>query len=94
MKKFQTSTIICMPTDVRNQKKMNSLVFKAKPFTGISGLTAAPAQKAGNISQIASRVRGREAQILSYSYDYLSRLSSSTFHNYSDAGVISGTTRC
>ncbi len=25
------------------------------------------------------------------SYDYLSRLSSSTFHNYSDAGVISGT---
>jgi RHS repeat-associated protein len=62
-----------------------------QPFTGISGLTAAPAQKAGNISQIASRVRGREAQILSYSYDYLSRLSSSTFHNYSDAGVISGT---
>jgi RHS repeat-associated protein len=62
-----------------------------QPFTGISGLTAAPAQKAGNISQIASRVRGREAQIMSYSYDYLSRLSSSTFHNYSDAGVISGT---
>ena len=28
---------------------------------------------------------------MSYSYDYLSRLSSSTFHNYSDAGVISGT---
>jgi hypothetical protein len=67
MKKFQTSTIICMPTDVRNQKKMNSLIFKAKPFTGIAGLTAAPAQKAGNISQIASRVRGREAQIMSYS---------------------------
>jgi RHS repeat-associated protein len=62
-----------------------------QPFTGISGLTAAPAQKSGNISQIASRVRGREAQIMSYSYDYLSRLSSSTFHNYSDAGVISGT---
>jgi hypothetical protein len=30
-----------------------------QPFTGISGLTAAPAQKTGNISQIASRVRGR-----------------------------------
>jgi RHS repeat-associated protein len=43
------------------------------------------------LHQIASRVRGREAQILSYSYNYLSRLSSSTFHNYSDAGVISGT---
>jgi RHS repeat-associated protein len=28
---------------------------------------------------------------MSYSYDYLSRLNSSTFHNYSDAGVISGT---
>ena len=25
------------------------------------------------------------------SYDYLSRLSTSTFHNYSEAGVISGT---
>ncbi|WP_044233935.1 hypothetical protein [Haliscomenobacter hydrossis] len=28
---------------------------------------------------------------MSYNYDYLSRLSTSTFHNYSDAGVISGT---
>lgn len=66
MKKFQTSTIICTPTDVRNQKKMNFLIFKAKPFTSISGLTAVPAQKADNISRIASRVRGREAQIMSY----------------------------
>jgi len=62
-----------------------------QPNTGIAGLTAAPAQKAGNISQIVYRVRGREASIVSYSYDYLSRLSTSTFHNYSDAGVISGT---
>lgn len=62
-----------------------------QPEIGIAGLTAAPAQKAGNISQIIYRVRGREASIVSYSYDYLSRLSSSTFHNYSDAGVISGT---
>ncbi|WP_044233939.1 DUF6443 domain-containing protein [Haliscomenobacter hydrossis] len=62
-----------------------------QPEIGISGLTAAPAQKAGNISQIVYRVRGREASIVSYSYDYLSRLSTSTFHNYSDAGVISGT---
>ncbi|WP_373550644.1 RHS repeat domain-containing protein [Haliscomenobacter sp.] len=62
-----------------------------QPETGIAGLTAAPPQKAGNISQIIYRVRGREASIMSYSYDYLSRLSTSTFHNYSDAGVISGT---
>jgi RHS repeat-associated protein len=62
-----------------------------QPYTGIAGLTAAPAQKTGNISQIVYRARGREASIVSYSYDYLSRLSTSTFHNYSDAGVISGT---
>jgi hypothetical protein len=37
-----------------------------QPFTGISGLTAVPAQKADNISRIASRVRGREVQIMSY----------------------------
>ncbi len=56
----------------------------------ISG-TSGTIQKAGNISQIAWRARGRETQIYSYGYDYLSRLTTSTYYNYSDAAVISGT---
>jgi RHS repeat-associated protein len=58
-------------------------------FGGVAGST----QKAGNIAQIASRVRGRETQILSYAYDHLSRLNSSTFYEYSDAAVTSNTNK-
>jgi len=57
---------------------------------GISG-TSGTIQKAGNISQIAWRARGRETQIYSYGYDHLSRLTTSTYYNYSDAAVVSGT---
>ncbi len=58
-------------------------------FGGISGSI----QKGGNIAQLAYRVRGRETHIYSYAYDYLNRLTSATFNEYSDAGSITNSNK-
>ncbi len=58
-------------------------------FGGVAGSI----QKAGNIAQLAYRIRGRETHIYSYAYDYLNRLSSATFNEYSDAGSITNSNK-
>ncbi len=58
-------------------------------FGGVAGSI----QKAGNIAQLAYRIRGRETHIYSYAYDYLNRLTSATFNEYSDAGSITNSNK-
>jgi RHS repeat-associated protein len=58
-------------------------------FGGVAGSI----QKSGNIAQLAYRVRGRETHIYSYAYDYLNRLTSATFNEYSDAGSITNSNK-
>ncbi|AEE51476.1 RHS repeat domain-containing protein [Haliscomenobacter hydrossis] len=58
-------------------------------FSGVTGSI----QKGGNIAQLAYRVRGRETTMYSYAYDYLSRLSSATLYEYSDAAVLTNSNK-
>ncbi|MEL7119637.1 MAG: DUF5675 family protein [Bacteroidota bacterium] len=58
-------------------------------ITGMSGTT----QKSGNISQLAWRVRGRDRQSYSFTYDYLSRLKTSDYYDVISSGNASGTNR-
>jgi len=44
-------------------------------------------QKSGNIAQIAWRVRGRDRQAYNYSYDFLNRMSASTYNDVSAANA-------
>jgi RHS repeat-associated protein len=56
----------------------------------IGGMTGT-IQKAGNISQLAWRVRGRERQSYSFSYDHLSRLSSATYYDVNGSNTATNT---
>jgi len=51
------------------------------------------AQKAGNISQLAYRVRGRERQSYSFTYDYLSRLTAATSYDVNTTNTATNTNR-
>ena len=51
--------------------------------SGLSGTV----QKNGNISQVVWRIRGRERQSYSLTYDYLDRLQNSTYADITDAGT-------
>jgi RHS repeat-associated protein len=55
-----------------------------------SGLTGT-AVKNGNISQVLWRVRGRERQAYSLTYDYLDRMTNARYDNISDAGTVNNT---
>jgi RHS repeat-associated protein len=48
-------------------------------------------QKAGNISQLAWRIRGRERQSYSFSYDHLSRLSTATYYDVNGSNTATNT---
>lgn len=58
----------------------------------IASMAGTP-QKAGNISQMAWRVRGRDRQAYSFTYDHLSRLSNAAYYDVNSANVASVTNR-
>ncbi|MEL7120506.1 MAG: DUF6443 domain-containing protein [Bacteroidota bacterium] len=58
-------------------------------ISSMSGTT----QKSGNISQLAWRTRGRDRQAYSFTYDYLSRLETSTYYDVTSSGSASATNR-
>ena len=53
-----------------------------------SGLTGT-VRKDGNIAQVIWRTRGRERQAYSATYDYLSRMSTASYYDITDGGVVS-----
>ena len=53
-------------------------------FSGVTGSL----RKDGNISQAIWRVRGRERQAYSYAYDGLQRISTASYSDISDAGIV------
>lgn len=55
--------------------------------SGLSGTTC----KNGNISQVIWRVRGRERQAYSLTYDYLDRMTAARYDNMADAGTVNNT---
>jgi RHS repeat-associated protein len=60
--------------------------------TGITGLPTNQ-QKSGNISQIAWKVRGRDRQAYNYTYDFLNRLTSSTYYDVNASNAATATNR-
>jgi hypothetical protein len=58
-------------------------------FSGFAGTL----RKDGNISQAIWRVRGRERQAYSYSYDGLQRISTASYSDISDAGTVTASAR-
>ncbi|MBK8110456.1 MAG: hypothetical protein IPK46_09070 [Saprospiraceae bacterium] len=60
--------------------------YDAASFPNITGLPS-NLQKAGNIAQIAYRVRGRDKQAYNYSYDFLNRMLNSTHYTVSSANA-------
>ncbi|AEE49720.1 RHS repeat-associated core domain-containing protein [Haliscomenobacter hydrossis] len=59
----------------------------------ISGITGGTVQKAGNISQLAYRVRGRDRQAYNFSYDHLSRLTTATYYDVNGSNTATNTSR-
>lgn len=59
----------------------------------ISGITGGTVQKAGNISQMAYRVRGRDRQAYNFSYDHLSRLSTATYYDVNGSNTATNSSR-
>jgi RHS repeat-associated protein len=58
-------------------------------FSGVAGTL----RKDGNISQAIWRVRGRERQAYSYTYDGLQRISTANYSDINDAGTITTSNR-
>lgn len=58
-------------------------------YTGVSGTL----RKDGNISQAVWRVRGRERQAYSYTYDGLQRISTASYSDISEAGTVTASNR-
>ena len=60
-----------------------------------TGITSLPTneQKSGNIGQIAWKVRGRDLQAYNYTYDFLNRMTTSTYYDVNASNVATATNR-
>ena len=54
-------------------------------LSGVAGTL----RKDGNIAQVISRVRGRERQAYSPTYDYLGRMLTASYYDVTDGGTVS-----
>ena len=59
----------------------------------IGGITGGTAQKAGNISQLAWRVRGRDRQAYNFTYDHLSRLTTAAYYDVNASNTATASNR-
>ncbi|MBK7939720.1 MAG: hypothetical protein IPJ82_22700 [Lewinellaceae bacterium] len=65
----------------------NDLFYLGLKYDVLQSGLSGTAQKNGNISQLVWRIRGRERQSYSLTYDYLDRLQNSTYADITDAGT-------
>ena len=68
-------------------------LFANNTAGGDIGSMSGTAQKAGNISQMAWRVRGRDRQAYSFTYDHLSRMTAATYYDVNSSNTATNTSR-
>jgi RHS repeat-associated protein len=75
---------------IKHDRRYDQLFANNTAGGDIGGMSGT-IQKAGNISQLAWRVRGRERQSYSFSYDHLSRLTAATYYDVSGSNTATNT---
>jgi RHS repeat-associated protein len=75
---------------IKHDRRYDQLFANNTAGGDIGGMSGT-IQKAGNISQLAWRIRGRERQSYSFSYDHLSRLSTATYYDVNGSNTATNT---
>lgn len=92
---FQTCTTLPNPgaTTVAQDIDRKDLFYMQLQYEVLHSGLSGTIRKDGNIAQAIWRVRGRERQAYSYTYDGLQRITAGTYSDINDAGTVTPTNR-